>query len=132
MAKNASSSADFAASREPTPEPRPLRKRRAALARSLNMVPANSARDATSALDLSPVKPLLIGVGIGAALVGTAMALRSRADREGLSPFHGPNSALAGALTKTALLAVARAMSGETIRTVATRALLEVAEAWKA
>jgi hypothetical protein len=79
------------------------------------------------------MKPLLIGVGIGAALVGTAMAMRSKGDREGgISPFHGPNSALAGALTKTALFAVARAMSGETLRTVATRALLEVAEAWKA
>ena len=79
------------------------------------------------------MKPLLIGVGIGAALVGTAMAVRSRGDREGaISPFHGKNAALAGALTKTALLAVARAMSGEAVRSVATRALLEVAEAWKA
>jgi hypothetical protein len=79
-----------------------------------------------------PVKPILIGVGIGAALVGTAVALRSKSDGSRLSPFHGPNAALAGALTKTALFALARVVSGQTVRTVATRALLEVAEAWKA
>ena len=76
-------------------------------------------------------KPLLIGVGIGAALVGTAVVLRSKSEK-GVSPFHGPNAALAGALTKAALLAVARVVSGDTVRSVATRALLEVAEAWKA
>jgi hypothetical protein len=76
---------------------------------------------------------LLIGVGIGAALVGTAVAVRSKSSRgESLSPFHGPNSALAGALTKTALFALARVVSGQTVRNVATRALLEVADAWKA
>ncbi len=135
MAKTASPVA-VAPSSEPNAPPRPLRKRRApraALAKHLEVAPANSA-EPTAALDLSTsMKPLLIGVGIGAALVGATMAVRSRSDREGaVSPFHGPNAALAGALTKTALLAVARAMSGEAIRTVATRALLEVAEAWKA
>ena len=88
---------------------------------------------AVAELRALPVKPLLIGVGIGAALVGTAVAVRSKSDRGGsLSPFHGPNSALAGALTKTALFALARVVSGQTVRAVATRALLEVAEAWKA
>jgi len=136
MTKSPSSSVDLDSSSEPAAAPRPLRKRRPArsdLAKQLKMAPANGAEPAPT-LDLSTsMKPLLIGVGIGAALVGTAMAVRSRGARDGgVSPFHGPNAALAGALTKTALLAVARAMSGEAIRTVATRALLEVAEAWKA
>lgn len=135
MAKTASP-LDVAPSSEAAPEPRPIRKRRAprsALARPLKVAPANATEPA-NALDLSAsMKPLLIGVGIGAALVGTAMAVRSRGDRDGvISPFHGKNAALAGALTKTALLAVARAVSGEAVRSVATRALLEVAEAWKA
>jgi hypothetical protein len=80
----------------------------------------------------SSVKPLLIGVGIGAALVGTAVVMHSKSDKTlSISPFQGKNSALAGALTKTALFALARVVSGQTVRTVATRALLEVADAWK-
>jgi hypothetical protein len=75
----------------------------------------------------------LIGVGIGATLMGAAVVLRSRSDKSAqLSPFHGRNSALATALTKSALFALARMVSGQTVRAVATRALLEVAEAWKA
>ena len=91
------------------------------------------ARALTATANSSSVKPLLIGVGIGAALVGTAVVMRSKSDRiASISPFHGPNSALAGALTKTALFALARVVSGQTVRAVATRALLEVADAWKA
>jgi hypothetical protein len=90
------------------------------------------ARAATAKPDASSVKPLLIGVGIGAALVGTAVVMHSKSDRTvSISPFHGKNSALAGALTKTALFAIARMVSGQTVRNVATRALLEVADAWK-
>jgi len=82
---------------------------------------------------VSAVKPLLIGVGIGATLMGAAVVLHSRSEKSAqLSPFHGPNSALATALTKSALFALARMVSGQTVRSVATRALLEVAEAWKA
>jgi|SRR5450432_2987429 hypothetical protein len=91
------------------------------------------ARSLTATASSPSVKPLLIGVGIGAALVGTAVVMRSKSGRtERISPFHGRNSALAGALTKTALFALARVVSGQTVRAVATRALLEVADAWKA
>ena len=105
-------------------KPRPLRAPAAALP------PAPSS---TNDSQLSAVKPLLIGVGIGATLMGAAVVLRSRSEKSAhLSPFHGPNSALASALTKSALFALARMVSGQTVRSVATRALLEVAEAWKA
>jgi len=105
-------------------KPRPLR------------APAAATPPAPSSIgesQLSAVKPLLIGVGIGATLMGAAVVLHSRSEKSTqLSPFHGPNSALATALTKSALFALARMVSGQTVRAVATRALLEVAEAWKA
>src|SRR5450432_3924704 len=57
----------------------------AALAKALALKPSSSS-----------VKPLLIGVGIGAALMGTAVVMRSKSDKaSNISPFHGPNSALA-------------------------------------
>ncbi|HEY0462722.1 MAG TPA: hypothetical protein VGC79_00875 [Polyangiaceae bacterium] len=73
-----------------------------------------------------PMKPLLIGAGIGAALVGTVLAMSSKRPAAG-SPFVGMNQTL----TKTALVALARAVSGQTVRSVATSALLDVAEAMK-
>jgi hypothetical protein len=130
MAKTATATPLSSESSSPTQaskarKPRPLR----APAAPLPPAPA-SASDSTQ---LSTVKPLLIGVGIGATLMGAAVVLHSRSEKSTqLSPFHGPNSALASALTKSALFALARMVSGQTVRSVATRALLEVAEAWKA
>ncbi|HEY4107147.1 MAG TPA: hypothetical protein VGM44_24780 [Polyangiaceae bacterium] len=115
-------------------------KRRARTARTARRNAANgrsetlaTQSDISSALDqnATALKPLLLGVGIGAALVGTAMLLRPKHEKGGL-PFHGPNAELAGALTKSALLAVARVVSGDSVRSAATRALLDIAEAWKA
>jgi len=129
MAKNATATALSSDSGSPTHagkarKPRPLRAQGAALPR---------AQSGVSESQLSGVKPLLIGVGIGATLMGAAVVLHSRSEKSTqLSPFHGPNSALATALTKSALFALARMVSGQTVRAVATRALLEVAEAWKA
>jgi hypothetical protein len=110
------------------------RRRRDAAAQQPRAVErgATPLKAAVAELRAVPVKPLLIGVGIGAALMGTAVAVRSKSDKAGgLLRFHAANSALAGALTKTALFALARVVAGQTVRTVATRALLEVAEAWK-
>ena len=74
-----------------------------------------------------PVKPLLIGAGIGAALLGTALAVSSK--RAGsASPFIGMNQ---HTLTKTMLVALARVVSGQTVRSAATSALLDVADAMK-
>ena len=73
-----------------------------------------------------PIKPFLIGAGIGAALFGSAVAVGSK--RRGVgAPFMGLNETL----TKTALIAVARVVSGQGVRSVATSALLDVAEAMK-
>lgn len=73
-----------------------------------------------------PMKPLLIGAGIGAALFGAALAASSKRTASG-SPFIG----LDRTLTKTALVALAQVVSGQTVRTVASSALLDVAEALK-
>ncbi|HKO50373.1 MAG TPA: hypothetical protein VJV79_21770 [Polyangiaceae bacterium] len=84
---------------------------------------ATAAADELSAL---PMKPLLIGAGIGAALLGSALAVSSRRPLKA-SPFAG----MSQALTKTALIALARVVSGQTVRSVATSALLDVADAMK-
>jgi hypothetical protein len=80
------------------------------------------------AVELStlPMKPLLIGAGIGAALLGAALAVTPRRASLG-SPFTG----MSQTLTKTALIALSRVVSGQTVRSVATSALLDVAEAMK-
>ena len=77
-------------------------------------------------LSALPMKPLLIGAGIGAALLGAALAASSRRSA-GVSRLSGMDRAL----TKTALIALARVVSGQTVRTVASSALLDVADALK-
>jgi hypothetical protein len=72
------------------------------------------------------MKPLLVGAGIGAALVGSALAVSSKRPSLGL-PFAGMNQTL----TKTALVALARVVSGQNARSVATSALMDVADAIK-
>jgi len=72
------------------------------------------------------MKPLLIGAGIGAALFGAAIAASSKR-REGGSPLSGMDRAL----TKTALVALARVVSGQTVRSVTSSALMDVAESLK-
>lgn|SRR5690349_6316758 len=81
-----------------------------------------AARKEFSAL---PMKPLLIGAGIGAALLGAALSVTAK--RPKASPFNGMDRAL----TKTALVALARVVSGQTVRSVASSALLDVAGALK-
>jgi hypothetical protein len=85
------------------------------------------AKAAAAELATLPMKPLLIGAGIGAAVLGSAWVLSSK--RTSLaSPFSGMNQTL----TRTAVTALARVVSGQTMRSVATSALLDVAEALKA
>ncbi|MEI9949362.1 MAG: hypothetical protein WDO74_10365 [Pseudomonadota bacterium] len=118
MAKNTS----LAELRPPTPaahgEHKPRKRAAGPLVRRAKAVAAE-----ISAL---PVKPLLIGAGIGAALLGSALAVSSKRPSTG-SPFTGMNPTLA----KTALVALARVVSGQTVRSVATSALLDVANALK-
>jgi hypothetical protein len=77
-------------------------------------------------LSALPMKPLLIGAGIGAALFGVALAVGSKR-RVSASPLSG----MERALTKTALVALGRVVSGQTVRTVTSSALLDVADAMK-
>ncbi len=83
------------------------------------------AKAAAGELSTLPLKPLLIGVGIGAALLGSALAVSSR------RPSVRTTLNIQPTLAKTALIALARVVSGQTVRTVATSALLDVAEALK-
>ena len=85
------------------------------------------AKAATAELGALPMKPLLIGAGIGAALLGSALVVTKRSSASGASPFAGMNQTL----TKTALIALARVVSGQTVRSVAASALLDVADALK-
>ena len=87
---------------------------------------ARRAKAVANELSGLPVKPLVIGAGIGAALLGSALALSSRRRAAG-SPLTGMNQML----TRTALVAVARVVSGQTVRSVAASALLDVASAMK-
>lgn len=86
---------------------------------------ARRAKAVAGELSGLPVKPLVIGAGIGAALLGSALAMSSK--RRAGSPFTGMNQML----TRTALVAVARVVSGQTVRSVAASALLDVASAMK-
>ncbi len=87
---------------------------------------ARRAKAVAGELSALPMKPLLIGAGIGAALLGSALAVSSKRSSTG-SPFTGMNQTL----TKTVLVALARIVSGQTVRSVASSALLDVAEAMK-
>ena len=82
--------------------------------------------EAGKELSTLPMKPLLIGAGIGAALLGAALSLNSKR-QSGASLLTGLNPTL----TKTALVAIARVVSGQTVRSVTTSALLDVAETLK-
>jgi hypothetical protein len=84
------------------------------------------ARAMASELSSLPMKPLLVGAGIGAALFGAALAVSSKRAHSGM-----PLSGMHQTLTKTALVALARVVSGQTVRSVATSALLDVADAMK-
>lgn len=81
---------------------------------------------AKAELSALPMKPLLIGAGIGAALLGSALVATSKRSFGG-SPFNG----MGQTLTKTALVALARVVSGQSVRSATTSALMDVADAMK-
>jgi hypothetical protein len=107
------------------PEPRAVRGESKPRKRTPGAL-ARRVEAAGAELSALPMKPLLIGAGIGAALLGSALVARSK--RSSLAaPFSGMNQML----TKTALVALARVVSGQTMRSVATSALLDVADSLK-
>jgi len=118
MAKNTSLAELHPRARTSAAEGKPRKRAPGILARRAEAI--------AKELSALPMKPLLIGAGIGAALVGSALALNSKRPSEN-SPFVGMNQTL----TKTALVALARVVSGHTVRSVATSALLDVADAMK-
>ena len=118
MAKNTSIA-------ELRPEPQGARGEHKPRARASSTL-ERRAKAVAAELSTLPMKPLLIGVGIGAGLLGAALAMSSKRPSVG-SPFKGMNQTL----TKTALVALSRVVSGQTVRSVATSALLDVADAMK-
>src|SRR4051794_28733666 len=108
-------------------QPRPTAERQARKPRKATATNiAGRAAALVAELSSLPMKPLLIGAGIGAALVGSALAVSGK---------RGSARVMLGtmnpALTKTALVALARVVSGQSVRNVATSALLDVADAMK-
>ena len=86
------------------------------------MAPKNSERSHF------PTKPLLVGVGIGAALALTAVALGSRPAK---SPYIGPRApTVAGALTKTAVVFLARIVARKALVAAANQGARRLAGAW--
>lgn len=73
----------------------------------------------------SPVKPLLIGLGVGAAIGAAALALGSRARGN-----HARSPSLGGVVVKATLLWFARAAAQRAVRIAADRAAVSVADAW--
>jgi hypothetical protein len=82
-------------------------------------------------LSALPMKPVLVGAGIGAALLGAALSLSSKRRSTTLPLVGLPLVGLNRTLTKTALVALARVVSGQTVRSATTSALLDVADALK-
>ena len=73
-------------------------------------------------------KPLLVGVGIGAALALTAVALVSRPAR---TPYFGPRpTTIAGAFTKTAVVLLARVVARRVVAAAAKQGARKLAGAW--
>jgi hypothetical protein len=118
MAKSSSLAELRPESRGTRNEPKPRMRAAGTLQRRANAVAAE--------LAALPLKPLLIGASIGATLLGAGWAMSSRRPSLG-SPFKGMDQTL----TKTALVALARVVSGQTVRSVATSALLDVADSMK-
>jgi hypothetical protein len=74
-----------------------------------------------------PVKPLLVGVGIGAALALTAVALGSRPAK---SAYFGSSPTVASAFAKTAALLVARIVARKALSAAANQGARKLASAW--
>ncbi|MEI9939540.1 MAG: hypothetical protein WDO69_20155 [Pseudomonadota bacterium] len=75
-----------------------------------------------------PAKPLLIGVGLGAALALTAVALGSRPAKS--SSFGSRPPTIAGAFTKTAVVVLARIVARRALAAAAKQGARKLASAW--
>jgi len=75
-----------------------------------------------------PTKPLLLGVGIGAALALTAVAFGSRPARR--SYLGGTPPTVAGAFTKTAMVLLARVVARKALAAAANQGVRKLASAW--
>ena len=86
----------------------------------MSTVPANSGA--------FPTKPLLFGMGIGAALALTAVALGSRPTRPAYFGLQRPT--VARALTKTAFIYLARVVARKALAAAADQGARRLARAW--
>jgi hypothetical protein len=120
MAKSTSSLEEVPPESSPQPRAPKARKRRAP-------VPAN-ANAALARVPSSSVKPMLIGVGVGAALGAAALLVGSQLQAGRPRRSSGPT--ITGMLAKAALLAVANAVAQRAVRMAADKAALTVADAW--
>ena len=115
---------------EPNPGSAIDRPKRSRKARVRNADPSESQAIARQGIPSStfPTKPLLVGVGIGAALALTAVALGSR---PGKPAYFSPTPpTVAGALAKTAALFLARFVARRAIAAAANQGARKLASAW--
>jgi len=82
----------------------------------------------TASAGSSSTKPLLLGVGIGAALALTAVALGSRPSKSSYFSVRPPT--IAGALTKTAAVLLARMVARKAFAAAANQGARKLASAW--
>ena len=75
----------------------------------------------------SSLKPLLVGVGVGAALLLAAAALQSKRRQARVQPASHAHSTLLGSLTKVAAVAVARIVAKAAARRIAAAAMRQLA-----
>ena len=111
----------------PTPatsRPKPARKPRAQNASPIVSLPVAPRKEKRGAF---PTKPLLAGVGIGAALALTAVALASRPAK---SVYGLQRPTLAGALTNTAVAFLSRFVVRKAFATAAHHGARRLASAW--
>lgn len=119
-----------AATFESLPTPAPSPAKRARKSRVKNARSTDSVARAPSGVPASefPTKPLLVGIGIGAALALGAVALGSRPNKS--SYFGSKPETVAGALTKTATLLLARIVARKALAVAANQGVRKLASAW--
>jgi hypothetical protein len=115
---------------ESHPDSAVIRSRRSRKPRARNLDPSDSPAPTTTGVSSNafPTKPLLIGVGIGAALALTAVAVGSRPAK---SAYFGSNpTTVAGAFAKTAALLLARIVARKALAIAANQGARKLASAW--